>query len=157
MKWLRAAHAQRALPAAGPDGSPQLPAALTPLGLVSFVDELRPHCRETLEGFRAAGISLKIISGDNSETVYALAKQAGLSAGATLVSGLELAELTEAEFERTVAQATVFGRITPHQKERIVEALVRQGNYVAMIGDGVNDVLSLKKAHLGIAMQSGSP
>ncbi len=151
------AHAQGELPAAGPDGSPQLPEALAPLGLVSFVDELRPHCRETLEGFRAAGIRLKIISGDNPDTVYALAKQAGLSDGGTLVSGLQLAELTEAEFARTVAEATVFGRITPQQKERIVETLVRLGNYVAMIGDGVNDVLSLKKAHLGIAMQSGSP
>lgn len=155
---LLLAHSDAELsPDPGPDGNPPLPPHLVPLAVLSFVDELRPHCKETLDGFRAAGIRLKIISGDNPETVFALARQAGLAADATLVSGMQLAEMSPDEFDRVAAEATVFGRITPQQKERLVDALVRQGNYVAMIGDGVNDVLSLKKANLGIAMQSGSP
>ena len=97
-----------------------------------------------------------MISGDNPETVAALARQAGLPADAKLVSGLELAEMSDAEFAQAAHDATIFGRMTPEQKERLVDALRKQGFYVAMTGDGVNDVLSLKKAQLGIAMQSGS-
>lgn len=135
---------------------PILPLDLQPIGLLCFGDELRPSLKETLEGFAKANIQLKVISGDNPHTVAALAKQAGFSGNLLTVSGTELAEMTDAEFEQAAAEATVFGRITPEQKEKLVEALRRRGHYVAMIGDGVNDVLSLKKAHLGIAMQSGS-
>src|SRR5690606_15779800 len=72
------------------------------------------------------------------------------------VSGLDLAEMSEAQFAEAVEASAVFGRITPQQKQRIVQQLRSRGHYVAMIGDGVNDVLSLKEAHMGIAMQSGS-
>ena len=99
---------------------------------------------------------LKIISGDNPQTVAALAKQAGLGADIKLVSGLELDQMSDDDFKRAANEATIFGRITPQQKEKLVRALRDAGNYVAMIGDGVNDVLSLKQAQLGIAMQSGS-
>ncbi len=136
-------------------GQPQLP-ALTPLGLVALTDELRPHAKETLAAFANLGIQLKIISGDNPQTVAALAKQAGLPDNLRLVSGPELAQLSAAEFDQVAAEVTVFGRIAPEQKEQIVAALIRQGHYVAMMGDGVNDALSLKKAQLGIAMESGS-
>jgi cation-transporting ATPase E len=135
---------------------PQLPASITPLGLVSFGDELRPEAKETLAGFIHAGVRLKIISGDNPQTVAALAQQAGLGADIKLVSGLELDQLSDDDFKRAANEATIFGRITPQQKEKLVRALRDAGNYVAMIGDGVNDVLSLKQAQLGIAMQSGS-
>ncbi|MFL5758907.1 MAG: HAD-IC family P-type ATPase [Thermomicrobiales bacterium] len=137
-------------------GNPALPADLAPKAWLAFEDELRPHSRETLAGFQKAGISLKIISGDNPETVAALAIQAGLSPDARLISGLDLEELGPAEFDEAAATNTIFGRITPEQKEGLVDALRRQGHYVAMTGDGVNDVLSLKKADLGIAMESGS-
>lgn len=129
---------------------------LQPLAVVSFSDELRPRLKETLQGFMKAGVALKVISGDNPQTVAALARQAGFPPDFKSVSGTDLATMDKAQFEQTVAETTVFGRITPEQKEQIVEALKAQGHYVAMIGDGVNDVLSLKKANLGIAMQSGS-
>jgi cation-transporting ATPase E len=136
-------------------GQPQLP-PLTPLGLVALADELRPQVKETIAAFTDLGIQLKIISGDNPQTVAALAKQAGLPANLRLVSGPELAQLPPEMFDQVAAETTVFGRIAPEQKEQIVDSLLRQGRYVAMMGDGVNDALSLKKAKLGIAMESGS-
>ncbi len=135
---------------------PQLAPGLRPLGLVALADELRAGARETLAGFREAGVEIKIISGDNPETVAALARQAGLPEDARLIAGGQLDGLGEDEFRRAVREATVFGRITPQQKERIVRTLREQGRYVAMTGDGVNDVLSLKQAQLGVAMASGS-
>ncbi len=136
--------------------NPSLPSELIPLGIITLSDELRPQVRETLEGFKAAGIELKIISGDNPDTVMALAKQAGVAAEILGVSGAELAEMNEAEFQLAAIENNVFGRITPDQKARLVQVLRRCGRYVAMIGDGVNDVLSLKQANLGIAMESGA-
>jgi cation-transporting ATPase E len=133
-----------------------LPASMAILGIASFSDELRPEAREVLASFIDNGVNPKIISGDHPETVAALARQAGLDGEAKLVSGLELAELDAAQFDAAALSNTIFGRITPQQKEQLVEALRRHGHFVAMIGDGVNDVLSLKKANLGIAMQSGS-
>ncbi len=134
---------------------PVLP-PLTLLGLISFSDELRPHLQETLNSFTANGVKLKVISGDNPQTVAALAKQAGLPGDLKAVSGPELAEMSPGEFAQVAGEATVFGRITPQQKEALVEALQAQDEYVAMMGDGVNDVLSLKKSNMGIAMESGS-
>ena len=135
---------------------PRLPQDLTPLGVIACTDELRPELKETLKGFAEAGVKLKVISGDNPHTVAALAKQAGFPGNVQAVSGTQLAEMSDSEFEQAADEATIFGRITPEQKEKLVDALRKRGHYVAMIGDGVNDVLSLKKAHLGIAMQSGS-
>jgi cation-transporting ATPase E len=138
---------------------PRLPVGLIPLCLLNFSDELRPGVCETLQGFAAAGIQLKFISGDNPDTVAALVRQAGLvteEQSISTASGLELAEMDEAGFVATVARTTVFGRITPRQKEQIIVCLGEQGHYVAMTGDGVNDVLALKRANLGIAMCDGS-
>jgi len=137
------------------DGQPVLP-PLTLVGLISLSDELRPHLQETLQDFTEKGVSLKVISGDNPTTVAALARQAGLPGDLVAVAGPDLAKMSKEEFDATARNATVFGRITPDQKEALVTALRDSGEYVAMIGDGVNDVLSLKKANLGIAMESGS-
>jgi cation-transporting ATPase E len=137
-------------------GQPCLPPDLEPLGVAAFQDELRPEARETLARFAAAGIRLKIISGDNPQTVAVLARQAGLDPDARVVAGPELAALDEADFARVAEEASIFGRITPQQKEALVRVLRRRGHHVAMTGDGVNDVLALKQAHLGIAMLSGS-
>ncbi|MCB0163358.1 MAG: HAD-IC family P-type ATPase, partial [Anaerolineae bacterium] len=134
---------------------PKLP-SLTPLAVVSLSDELRPQTKETITAFKQLGVELKVISGDNPQTVAALAKQVGFPPDVKLVSGPQLAEMSPAEFAQTADEVSIFGRISPEQKEKLVDALLRQGKRVAMMGDGVNDVLSLKKASLGIAMESGS-
>ncbi|HAJ38824.1 MAG TPA: haloacid dehalogenase [Chloroflexi bacterium] len=137
-----------------------LPASLTPLALLTFTDELRPDARQTLAGFRQAGVAVKIISGDNPQTVAALARQAGLADEDVLLrlaTGPALAALDDTAFAAAVAETDIFGRITPAQKQRIVRTLRDQGHYVGMTGDGVNDVLALKQANLSIAMQSGTP
>lgn len=136
-------------------GQPCLP-DLEPLALVSLRDELRPQAAETIAAFTRLGIRIKLISGDNPQAVAALARQVGMAGELQLVSGPELAQMDSAEFDRAADEATIFGRISPEQKEQLVMALADQGYYVAMMGDGVNDVLSVKKARLGIAMQSGS-
>jgi cation-transporting ATPase E len=135
-------------------GDPVLP-PLQPLGLISLRDELRPHAREVLRDFGELGVQLKIISGDNPRTVAGLVKQTGL-VNPKLVTGAELAAMSMAEFEQAAEEATIFGRIAPEQKAQLVTALLNRGHYVAMIGDGVNDILALKRAKLGIAVQSGS-
>jgi cation-transporting ATPase E len=139
-----------------PQGAQDLPTGLRPLGLLSFRDELRPEARETLRHFSELGIEPKLISGDNPQTVTALARQVGLAGDVRAVSGLDLQGMDEAQLGALTRETTVFGRITPQQKETLVDLFRDQGYYVAMIGDGVNDVLSLKKAQVGIAMQSGS-
>jgi cation-transporting ATPase E len=135
---------------------PNLPGGLQPLGLLLFGDELRPKVQETLRRFREGNIQIKVISGDNPSTVAALATQAGLPAGIKAISGPELAQLSEGEFAQTAAETIVFGRITPDQKAQLVKAFQNQGKYVAMMGDGVNDVPSLKQSNVGISMESGS-
>ncbi len=155
LRVLVFAHNQAVLTLHDPAGEPALP-RLTLLGAISFSDELRPFLKETIAGFTQIGIKLKIISGDDPQTVAALARQAGFEGDLKYVSGTDLVDMDEAQFAQVAVETTVFGRITPDQKERLVGALQQQKHYVAMIGDGVNDVLSLKKANLGIAMESGS-
>ena len=138
------------------DGQPHLQPGLLPLGLVSLGDVLRPEARQTPAAFSQAGVQLKVISGDNPHTVAALARQVGLAPDLASVPGLYLARMEPAAFAQVVREATVFGRITPQQKERIVQELRAQGAYVTMVSDGINAVPSLKRANLGIAMQSGS-
>ena len=169
-RWIesRTRQGRRVLMVAGqqePDAIPEglnaeveLPPHLRPVGLVAFTDTLRPGAAETLARFSDNGIDIKIISGDSPETVLALARQAGLGTDLRAVSGLELEaeDFDEDRLRRVAERTTVFGRVTPEQKERIIRALRDGGHYVAMIGDGVNDVLSLKTANLGVAIQSGS-
>ncbi|HVP05864.1 MAG TPA: HAD-IC family P-type ATPase [Dehalococcoidia bacterium] len=138
------------------EGDPRLPAGLTPIAIVSLSDQLRPEARSTIAEFAKAGIGIKIISGDSPDTVAALAVQAGFAPDLRSVSGLELDALSDAELRQVAEDSTVFGRITPEQKRRLIRVLRRRGRHTAMIGDGVNDVLALKQADLAIAMRSGS-
>jgi cation-transporting ATPase E len=156
LRVLLFAHHPGPLQPPGPNNPPQPPDDLAPLGWLTFTDELRPDAKQVLDQFRQAGVQVKLISGDNPQTVAALAQLAGISKDIDVVSGLQLAEMSDTQFAETVDRVTVFGRITPEQKQRIVQALHAHGHYVAMMGDGVNDVLSLKQAQMGIAMESGS-
>jgi cation-transporting P-type ATPase E len=157
LRVLLVCQSQESLRYGEKSGEPQiLPTELQILGLVSLRDELRPDARETIDHFRDVGIKPKVISGDHPGTVSVLARQAGLDSSGYAVSGYELDAMEDDELERVVVETSVFGRITPRQKERLVDALNRQGHYVAMIGDGVNDVLALKKSHVAMAMRSGS-
>ncbi len=137
-------------------GQPTLPERLEPVALLSFIEELRPDARETLDEIALAGVELKVISGDDPSTVEAIARQVGLSLAGGAASGAELIHLDNAALEEAVAAASVFGRVEPSLKARLVGALRARGRYVAMIGDGVNDLLPLRRANLGIAMESGS-
>jgi cation-transporting P-type ATPase E len=136
---------------------PILPEKLEPIALLVFSDTIREEARETLQNFAKADVKIKIISGDNPSTVLSLAKQIGLPSNIKMISGPELEELNENDWGEIVENTTIFGRITPEQKEKLIATLNHNGHYTAMIGDGVNDVMSIKQAKLGIAMQSGSP
>jgi Ca2+-transporting ATPase len=121
------------------------------LGLVGLADPLRPSVPDAVSECRSAGINVVMITGDYPATARAIARQAGLDAE-DLVTGEELAQLDEKQLALRVRTATVFARIMPEQKLRIVNALKASGEIVAMTGDGVNDAPSLKAAHIGIAM-----
>jgi len=130
------------------------PADATPLALVVLAERLRPDARETVDYFRRQGVTLKVLSGDNPETAAAIARDAGIETGMPL-DGRELPE-EEAELARLAETTAVVGRISPEGKRRLVEALTWAGHYVAMVGDGVNDVPALKASRLAIAQGSGA-
>jgi P-type Ca2+ transporter type 2C len=121
------------------------------IGLAGLADPLRPSVADAVSECRSAGMKVIMVTGDYPATARAIARQAGLDA-ADVVTGDELEQLAEAELAARARQATVFARIMPEQKLRIVNALKANGEIVAMTGDGVNDAPSLKAAHIGIAM-----
>jgi cation-transporting ATPase E len=124
------------------------------LGIVVLAERLRADARETVEFLRSQGVRLLVISGDRPETVAAVATDAGIEAGEPL-DGSDLPD-DPAALRRLVEAHNVIGRIAPQDKKRVVEALSSGGRYVAMVGDGVNDVPALKAARLSIAQGSGS-
>ncbi|MBX3031647.1 MAG: HAD-IC family P-type ATPase [Chloroflexi bacterium] len=153
----RPGHPGALLPEDDTTAAARLPDDLEPLGVVVLRERIRPDARSTLARFADAGVSLKLISGDNPVTVGALARQVGLHLDGAVVSGLDLQDLDDVALGDAVRDGSVFGRVPPSLKARLVGALRTDGEWVAMVGDGVNDILSLKQANLGIAMQSGSP
>ena len=133
----------------------ELPAGLVPQALVLLADQVRPDAAETLAYFVAQDVRVKVISGDNPTTVAAVAREAGVPDVGEGYDGRDLPE-DEAALADVLDAHHVFGRVQPHQKRSMVKALQAKGHVVAMTGDGVNDVLALKDADIGIAMGSGS-
>ena len=129
---------------------------LTPVTAISIRDEVRPDCRETIQVFLDNGMDLKVISGDDPVTVDALFTIAGIPGERKIVSGPELDAMSSEEFSKAAEECNIFGRMKPENKERVIETLKAKGRYVAMIGDGVNDVKSLKTAQVGISLQTGA-
>jgi Ca2+-transporting ATPase len=125
--------------------------AFTFRGLVGLADPLRPSVRDAVAQCRQAGIRVVMITGDHPQTALAIGQSAGLSAN-LVHTGPELALMDDAQFSAAIRLCDVFARIRPEQKLRIVDALKRDGEVVAMTGDGVNDAPSLKAADIGIAM-----
>jgi cation-transporting P-type ATPase E len=125
------------------------------LALVLLSDRVREDIQATLQMFREQNVALKVISGDNLETVRAIAMQAGMEPG-TAYTGDQLEAMSEAELEAAAIEANMFARIEPDTKRKLITALKNRGQYVAMVGDGVNDVPALKAADLAIVMNDGA-
>lgn len=145
------------LPAPLPPGPAEagLPTGLVPVMLLTFRESIRRDAASTLDYFRRQGVTVKIISGDDPRTVAALARGVGFGTG--VAYDARTLPRDPLLLEETVESQSLFGSVTPSQKRDLIQALKRRGHTVAMTGDGVNDVLALKDADLGIAMDSASP
>ena len=121
-------------------------------GIVAFYDPPKKNIQKVLEDFYTAGIAVKIITGDNTETTTAIAKQIGFKGYEKCITGDELMKLQEKELQSCVMETTIFTRMFPEAKLKIINALKANNQIVAMTGDGVNDGPALKAAHIGIAM-----
>ena len=138
---------------------PDPPARLDPdtldfLALLPLQNRIRESAPETFAYFSRQGVDVKVISGDDPRAVSHVAAQAGIQGASQWVDAAAIKN--DRELEKAAAHCTVFGRVTPEQKRKLVHALQKQGHTVAMTGDGVNDVLALKDADCGIAMASGA-
>ena len=142
--------------AAGPLDGDSLPQGLRAAAFVLLAERLRSDAAQTIAYFAAQGVALKVISGDSPLTVSAVAARAGLPHADRPADARDLPEDPGA-LGRLLEERSVFGRVTPQQKQAMVTALQARGHTVAMTGDGVNDVLALKLADIGIAMGSGAP
>ena len=130
------------------------PEGLTPVALVLLTDVIRPAAPQTLRYFGSQGVDLKVISGDDPQTVAVIAEKAGLKNAQHYIDATQIQ--TKEDMARALKTCSVFGRVTPQQKKQMVQVLQSQKHVVAMTGDGVNDVLALKEANCSVAMASGS-
>ncbi len=133
-----------------------LPGALQPVAMLMLGDRIRIDASQTLQYFAQQGVAAKVISGDHPRTVAAIARQVGVVGSHDVVDARNLPEDPE-QLADLMERATVFGRVSPHQKRAMVGALQARGHVVAMTGDGVNDVLALKDSDIGIAVGGGAP
>ncbi len=138
----------------GSDIKDRLTGKVTPLGYVVLANQIRENAQKTFEYFKNQGVMIKVISGDNPNTVSEIAMQVGIENAENYVDATTLD--TGAKLRDAVDKYTVFGRVTPKQKQKLVKALQRKGHTVAMTGDGVNDILAMKDADCSVAMASGS-
>jgi P-type E1-E2 ATPase len=133
----------------------QGPPPTRPIGIAVLAEALRADAPETIAYLAAEGVDVKVLSGDDPATVLSIARDVGVPASGTAVDGRDLPDDDE-ELAELVWHASVVGRVEPDGKRRIVDALTRDGRYVAMVGDGVNDVPALKAARLSLAQASGA-
>lgn len=129
-------------------------ADIQPVGFLALTNAIRENAAETFRYFREQGVAVKVISGDHPATVAEIARLAGIENAERCVDAATLT--TQEEITRAAAEYTVFGRVTPRQKQQLVRAMQEAGHTVAMTGDGVNDILAMKDANCAIAMASGS-
>ena len=122
-------------------------------GYILLTNPIRKEAKATFEYFAKQGVAIKVISGDNPVTVSRVAQQAGIQNSDAYI---DASEIPENGYEEAVQKYSVFGRVKPEQKRKFIKALQKQGNTVAMTGDGVNDILAMKKADCSIAMASGN-
>ena len=127
---------------------------VVPLGYIILTNPIRENARETFSYFKEQGVCVKVISGDNPETVSEVAKRAGIEHADQFIDAGTLD--TDSKLTSALEEYTVFGRVTPKQKQKLVQALQKAGHTVAMTGDGVNDILAMKDADCSVAMASGS-
>ncbi len=130
------------------------PDLLQPMALVLLTNRIRPEAPDTFAYFKEQGVTIKVISGDNPATVADVARRAGIENAHRYIDTTKLE--SEKDFLKAVETYTVFGRVTPDKKKKLIQALKQQKHTVAMTGDGVNDVLAMKEADCGIAMASGA-
>ena len=131
-----------------------LPGGLVPMAYILIKDTLRSEAKETIKYFKNQDVKIKIISGDNAATAANIAKSVGVSNSHKFIDASTIK--TEKDLEKAALEYTVFGRVTPTQKQKLLKYLKKSGHTVAMVGDGVNDVLALKEADCSIALASGS-
>ena len=143
----------RILSLAYTEDSTNIPTNMKLIGHVVLSDEIKENTKETFKYFESQGVEVKIISGDNHIAVYGVAKKAGFKEDA---KAIDMTKVTEEGFENTVLENDIFGRVTPEQKQKMVGVLQKAGKTVAMSGDGVNDVLALKKADISFAMNGAT-
>ena len=143
----------RILSLAYTEDSTNVPTNMKLVGHVVLSDEIKENTKETFKYFESQGVEVKIISGDNHIAVYGVAKKAGFKEDA---KAIDMTKVTDEEFEKTVLENDIFGRVTPEQKQKMVAVLQKAGKTVAMSGDGVNDVLALKKADISFAMNGAT-
>ena len=143
----------RILSLAYTEDSTNIPTNMKLIGHVVLSDEIKENTKETFKYFESQGVEVKIISGDNHIAVYGVAKKAGFKEDA---KAIDMTKVTEEGFEKTVLENDIFGRVTPEQKQKMVGVLQKAGKTVAMSGDGVNDVLALKKADISFAMNGAT-
>ena len=134
------------------------PGSGRPLAVVLLRNLLRDGVVDTVAFLQRQGVNIRVISGDNPRTVQYVARAAGINNPDTAITGAELAELDEPAFATAADQHTIFARVLPEQKERLIAHFSQQNHqFTGMVGDGVNDALALKKADLGVAMYAGAP
>ncbi|WP_265737681.1 cation-translocating P-type ATPase [Peterkaempfera bronchialis] len=154
LRVLAVAEARPAPAAAPADGEPLLVSDLTLLGFLAIADTTRPGAAETVKRLSDAGVRVAMITGDHPTTASAVARELGIPQAETVLTGSDMDTLPDGERSERIARTTVFARVSPEHKVRIVRALQQAGHVVAMTGDGVNDAAAIRLADVGIGLSA---